>query len=235
MARLSILAICAAAIFAIGCGDSDDDSGNGTTQSGAAAGATEAGDDAMKQSEGDAMKAEGDAMKEDGDAMKDDSSGDAMKKDGEPGDAMRKSDGDAMKKEAAAGEAAMAANRKNRRRRKGKAIKAVGSEYGRVVADGRGEAFYLFDKEKGKRSQCYGACAQAWPPVITKGKPRAFGGVNPKLLGVTRRKNGRFQVTYRNHPLYYYVDDSPGTILCQNVAEFGGLWLVVQPNGNPVT
>lgn len=149
-------------------------------------------------------------------------------------DVMRKSDGDAMKKEAAAGEAAMAANRKNRRR-KGKAIKAVGSEFGRVVADGRGEAFYLFDKEKGKRSQCYGACARAWPPVITKGRPRAFGGVNPRLLGVTRRKNGKFQVTYKNHPLYYYVDDSPGTILCQNVPEFGGLWLVVQPNGNPVT
>jgi len=141
---------------------------------------------------------------------------------------------DTMKKEAAADETEMVANRQNRRR-KGKAIKAVGSEYGRVVADGRGEAFYLFDKEKGKRSQCYGACAQAWPPVITKGRPRAFGGVNQKLLGVTRRKNGKLQVTYKNHPLYYYVDDSPGTILCQNVAEFGGLWLVVQPNGNPVT
>jgi len=216
MARLSILAICAVAIFAIGCGDSDEDSGNGTTQSGAAAGATEAGDDAMKESEGESMKDEGDAMKEDGDAMEDDSSGDAMEK------------------EAAAGETAMAANRR-KGGGKGKAIKTVGSEYGRVVADGRGEAFYLFDKEKGKRSRCYGACAQAWPPAITKGKPRGFGGVNPKLLGTTRRKNGKLQVTYRNHPLYYYVDDSPGTILCQDVAEFGGLWLVVQPNGNPVT
>lgn len=220
MARLSILAICAMAVFAIGCGDSDDDSGNGTTSSSAAAGATEAGDDAMKQSEGDAMK--------------DESSGDAMKKESESGDAMKKSDGDAMKKEAAAGETAMAANRKNRRG-KGKAIKAVGSEYGRVVADRRGEAFYLFDKEKGRRSQCYGACAQAWPPVLTKGKPRAGKGVKARLLGTTRRKNGKLQVTYKGHPLYYYVDDSPGTILCQNVAEFGGLWLVVKPNGNPVT
>lgn len=225
MARLSILAICAVAIFAIGCGDSDDD--NATTSSGEAASATQAGeDDAMKKDEGDAMK------EDDGDAMKDDSSDDAMKKD--DGDAMKDdSSGDAMKDEAAASETAMAANRKNRKR--GKPIKAVGSEYGRVVADGRGEAFYLFDKEKGKRSQCYGACARAWPPVITKGKPRAFKGVKQKLLGVTRRKNGKLQVTYKNHPLYYYVDDSPGTILCQNVDEFGGLWLVVRPNGNPVT
>jgi hypothetical protein len=38
-------------------------------------------------------------------------------------------------------------------------------------------------------------------------------------------------VTYAGHPLYYYVDDSPGTILCHDVEEFGGLWLVVKPNG----
>lgn len=156
---------------------------------------------------------------------------------GSDGDAM-KADGDAMKEEASTGTAAsgdaLVANRRKRGRR-GKFVKAVGSEFGRVVADGKGEAFYLFDKEKSKRSRCYGACARAWPPVITKGRPRAGKGVNQRLLGVTRRKNGRFQVTYRNHPLYYYVDDRPGLILCQNVAEFGGLWLVVKPNGKPVT
>jgi hypothetical protein len=41
-------------------------------------------------------------------------------------------------------------------------------------------------------------------------------------------------MTLRIHPLYYYyVDDSPGTILCHDVAEFGGLWIVVKPNGEP--
>jgi predicted lipoprotein with Yx(FWY)xxD motif len=120
-------------------------------------------------------------------------------------------------------------------RRTGKVIKVVDSDYGRVVADGKGEAFYLFDLEKGKRSRCYGACAKAWPPAITRGKPRARGGAKAGLLGTTRRKNGKLQVTYKGHPLYYYVDDSPGTILCQDVFEYGGLWLVVKPNGNPVT
>jgi predicted lipoprotein with Yx(FWY)xxD motif len=186
MARLSILAICALAIFAIGCGDSDDSgSASGENASAGAAG-------------GDAMKA----------------------------------DGEAMKSEASTGTTTTVANRSSKR---GKAIKAVGSEFGRVVADGRGEAFYLFDKEKGKRSQCYGACARAWPPVLTKGKPRAGKGVKANLLGTTKRKNGKLQVTYKGQPLYYYVDDEPGLILCQNVDEFGGLWLVVKPNGNPVT
>lgn len=118
---------------------------------------------------------------------------------------------------------------------KGRAIKTVGSEYGRVVADAKGEAFYLFDKENGPKSECYGACARAWPPVLTSGKPRAGNGLAASLLGTTKRRNGKLQVTYAGHPLYYYVDDSPGTILCQNVEEFGGLWLVVKPNGAPVT
>lgn len=239
MARLfSILAICALAVFAVaGCGDGGDDNGATTEATDAAAAGSGSDGDAMKNEDG----ADGDAMKSDdanGDAMKSD--GDAMKEDGADGDAMKKDDpdGDAMKEEASTGAVAsgdaMVANRRQRGRR-GKFVKAIGSEFGRVVADGKGEAFYLFDKEKSKRSQCYGACARAWPPVITKGRPRAGKGVNQRLLGVTRRKNGKFQVTYKNHPLYYYVDDRPGLILCQNVAEFGGLWLVVKPNGNPVT
>lgn len=118
--------------------------------------------------------------------------------------------------------------------RAGKRIAVVDSEYGPVVADAKGEALYLFDKEKSPKSRCYGECARVWPPAITKGKPRAGEGAEPSLLGTTRRRNGKLQVTYKGQPLYYYVDDSPGTILCHDVAEFGGLWLVVEPGGAPV-
>jgi predicted lipoprotein with Yx(FWY)xxD motif len=114
---------------------------------------------------------------------------------------------------------------------KGARVKVVDSDFGRVIADGKGEAFYLFDKEDSKKPQCYGACARVWPPVLTKGKPVAGSGIKQSLLGTTRRNNGKLQVTYAGHPLYYYVDDSPGTILCHDVAEFGGLWLVVEPDG----
>jgi predicted lipoprotein with Yx(FWY)xxD motif len=134
----------------------------------------------------------------------------------------------AMEEEAMKSDASASAAR-------GKLIKVVGSEYGRVIADGRGEAFYLFDKESTKKSKCYGECARAWPPVLTKGRPRAGKGAKAKLLGTTKRTNGKLQATYAGQPLYYYVDDSPGTILCQDVSEFGGLWLVVKPSGAPVT
>ena len=123
----------------------------------------------------------------------------------------------------------------SKKRRRGTRIRVVRSQFGRVVADRKGEALYLFDKETGKRPQCYGECARAWPPVLTKGKPRAFKGARARLLGTTRRRNGKKQVTYRGHPLYYYVSDAPGRILCQDVEEFGGTWLVVKPSGRPVT
>lgn len=113
-------------------------------------------------------------------------------------------------------------------------LQIVDSEFGRVVADRRGEALYLFDREKAGRSECYGACARAWPPLLTKGRPVA-AGVDQGLLGTTRRADGRHQVTYAGHPLYYYVSDSPGTILCHDVVEFGGTWLVVTPSGRPAS
>jgi predicted lipoprotein with Yx(FWY)xxD motif len=113
--------------------------------------------------------------------------------------------------------------------RKGTTVKVVDSQFGRILADRRGQAFYLFGREKSRTSQCYGACAKAWPPVLTKGKPRT-DGARRRLLGTTRRRDGKLQVTYRDRPLYYYEDDSPGRVLCNNVNEFGGLWLVVRPN-----
>jgi predicted lipoprotein with Yx(FWY)xxD motif len=118
--------------------------------------------------------------------------------------------------------------------KRGPRIKVIGSDYGRVIADAKGEALYLFDREKKGRSECYGACAKAWPPFLARGgAPLAGSGADQKLLGTTRRRNGDLQVTYAGHPLYYYVHDTPGEILCHDVAEFGGLWLVVRPNGRP--
>src|SRR3712207_1923079 len=117
---------------------------------------------------------------------------------------------------------------------KGKRVTLQKSDYGRIIADGRGRALYLFTRDDGK-SRCYGDCADAWPPLITKGAPRAGDRVKKRLLGTVKRRDGHRQVTYNGHPLYYYVGDSaPGEVLCQAVFEFGGWWYVVRRSGEAV-
>ncbi len=115
-------------------------------------------------------------------------------------------------------------------------MKASSSSYGRILFDGRGRTLYLFTHDAGAKSRCHGACASAWPPFLTRGRPRAAGGgVSQSLLGTTRRSDGGTQVTYAGHPLYHYVGDTrPGQVLCQAVLEYGGYWYVVKPGGAPV-
>jgi predicted lipoprotein with Yx(FWY)xxD motif len=113
----------------------------------------------------------------------------------------------------------------------GTTVKVADSDFGQILFDDSDQAIYLFDKESSAKSECYGECAEAWPPVLTEGGPQAGSGADQALLGTTKRDDGTTQVTYDGHPLYYYVDDTKGEVLCHNVSEFGGLWLVVQPNG----
>jgi predicted lipoprotein with Yx(FWY)xxD motif len=115
----------------------------------------------------------------------------------------------------------------------GTTITTGSSQFGTALFDGDQRAVYYFDKEKGSESECYGECAAAWPPVLTDGDPQSDGDASQGLLGTTERDDGKTQVTYDGRPLYYYVDDPKGQILCHNVDEFGGLWLAVQPDGAP--
>jgi predicted lipoprotein with Yx(FWY)xxD motif len=109
------------------------------------------------------------------------------------------------------------------------------SQYGRILTDGANHTIYLFTRDKSTTSTCYGACATVWPPVLTNGAPRPAGGLPAARFGTTRRSDGTWQVTYAGHPLYYYVNDvRPGQILCQNVDEFGGTWLVISPAGTAI-
>jgi predicted lipoprotein with Yx(FWY)xxD motif len=109
------------------------------------------------------------------------------------------------------------------------------SSFGRVLFDGRGYVLYAFTRDKNGRSACYGACAKAWPVYYAKGTLRAGTGIKRSLIGTTKRRDGRRQITYAGRPLYYYVGDTKaGQIRCQNVVEFGGAWLIVRPSGKLV-
>jgi predicted lipoprotein with Yx(FWY)xxD motif len=114
-------------------------------------------------------------------------------------------------------------------------VKISHSRYGDILVDGKGRTLYLFTKERTRKPRCYGNCAQAWPPFFAKGTPQAGKGADARRLGTTKRRNGRRQMTYGGHPLYYYVADrKAGQITCQDVTEFGGTWLLVSKPGDAV-
>jgi predicted lipoprotein with Yx(FWY)xxD motif len=117
----------------------------------------------------------------------------------------------------------------------GTEITVSSSQFGEVIFDGSNQAIYLFDKESSSTPECYGDCAVAWPPVLTEGEPVATGAAEQKLLGTTERDDGTTQVTYAGQPLYYYAHEGPGQVLCHNVEEFGGLWLVLDAGGQALS
>jgi predicted lipoprotein with Yx(FWY)xxD motif len=109
------------------------------------------------------------------------------------------------------------------------------SPLGRILVDTKGITLYDFPPDRGTTSVCYGACAALWPPLITHGKPTPGRGVRASLLGTTKRKDGKLQVTYGGHPLYYFVSDrKPGQTTGQGVDQFGGPWWVITPAGKEI-
>jgi len=115
----------------------------------------------------------------------------------------------------------------------GQVVISADSAYGPMLYDATGQPIYLFTAEPGDRPSCYDACAADWPPVLTRGEPQARGDVRDSLLGVTRRDDNSRQVTYAGHPLYFYAHEGKYEVLCHDVVEYGGTWLVVRTDGTP--
>lgn len=110
-------------------------------------------------------------------------------------------------------------------------------DLGTILVDSDGRTLYDFHKDKSTRylatsSACYGACAEAWPPLLTGGQPEPGSGALPTKLGVLKRKDGTLQVTYFGHPLYTYAGDkAPGEANGNDIDQFGAEWYALQPNG----
>jgi predicted lipoprotein with Yx(FWY)xxD motif len=102
---------------------------------------------------------------------------------------------------------------------------------GKVLVGANGRTLYLFTADKGKKSVCYGQCATYWPPLIAT-KPTAGTGLNASMLGTTTRKDGKLQVTYNGHPLYFFaLDKKSGDVKGQGYVHFGGTWWGVSAAG----
>ena len=106
---------------------------------------------------------------------------------------------------------------------------------GEILTDNKGMALYTFKNDKPNESACDEACAKAWPPVVVKDEdaklelPKEATG----KLGVIERKDGSYQVTYNEMPLYRYAEDAkPGEVKGENVKE---MWHVVSLSGSAMT
>jgi predicted lipoprotein with Yx(FWY)xxD motif len=116
------------------------------------------------------------------------------------------------------------------------AINTTKGPAGNYLTGASGKAIYLWVADSNGKSVCSGACAQAWPPVIAKTTPKASGGAIAGDLGTVSRSDGSKQVTYKGHPLYYFVGDNhAGMITGQGSDEFGAKWWLVAPSGTAVT
>jgi len=114
-------------------------------------------------------------------------------------------------------------------------LRVAKSPLGRILVDSKGITLYDFPPDKHGMSVCYGACAALWPPLLTSGKPVAGPGVHASLLGTAKRKDGKVQVTYGGHPLYYFVSDrKPGQTTGQGLNQFGAPWWVISTAGKEI-
>jgi predicted lipoprotein with Yx(FWY)xxD motif len=115
-------------------------------------------------------------------------------------------------------------------------VSAASTGLGMILVDGSGRTLYVFAKDQPDQSACAGACVAAWPVDRSSGAPTAGSGVTGSMLGTIRRGDGSSQVTYHQHPLYYFHGDSrAGQQHGQGVDAFGAKWFVVNPAGGAVT
>ena len=114
-------------------------------------------------------------------------------------------------------------------------VALASTSLGKVLVDGNGRTLYLFEADKGTMSNCGGACASAWPPLTTSGKPSAGAGVVAAKLGTAKRADGTTGVTYDGHPLYTYAGDgAPGQTTGEGLTDYGAPWYALSAAGKTV-
>jgi predicted lipoprotein with Yx(FWY)xxD motif len=110
-------------------------------------------------------------------------------------------------------------------------------ELGEILVDGEGNVLYMFVPDEASRVTCTFTCASNWPPLtaIEGELPAAGEGVDPGLIGTLANPAGGEVITYNDWPLYRYAADrTPGEHRGQDRYLNGGVWLVMQPDGEPL-
>lgn len=103
------------------------------------------------------------------------------------------------------------------------------AKLGKYLIGYNGMTLYTYAKDTGSTSTCYDACAQNWPPYLVGPEDNLTqlqAGVTGKV-DTTTRTDGKLQMTYNGHPLYFYAADAKSGDV--NGQAKGGVWYVVKP------
>lgn len=101
---------------------------------------------------------------------------------------------------------------------------------GEILVGPEGMTLYGFTVDDPGVSNCYDACAEAWPPL--DGDTPIDDGLDTSLFSTTERTDGTIQLVIGDWPLYYFAGDAaPGDVNGQDVE---GVWFVVDADGNLV-
>jgi predicted lipoprotein with Yx(FWY)xxD motif len=100
-------------------------------------------------------------------------------------------------------------------------FKAQATAIGKVLADPNGMTLYTYDKDSPGKSNCYGECAEYWPPMKPAAEAKPVGD-----LTIIKRDDGTMQWADGGKPLYTFVKDKkPGDVTGEN---FKNIWHVVK-------
>jgi len=98
-----------------------------------------------------------------------------------------------------------------------------GSVTGAHLTNSADQTLYTFDPDTAFESNCSGACAEKWPPLLLTNTEIC---VPP--MGFITRPDGLLQATFRGKPLYtYFADRARGDKLGNGL---GGVWHIVEVN-----
>ncbi|MFT4049482.1 MAG: hypothetical protein QM648_06540 [Solirubrobacterales bacterium] len=106
------------------------------------------------------------------------------------------------------------------------------SKDGVILASIGGRTVYSYDTEGDKAPSCTGECAWTWLPVISAGGVSITKQLDASKVGAVTRGEGKKQVTYGGHPLYYYARDGGATPVTGNgKVDFDITWRTITPEG----
>lgn len=110
---------------------------------------------------------------------------------------------------------------------------ATSEEYGEYLTDGDGRTLYVSALDAPGESGCTDACLQQWPILSVDDERELGDGVDEDVVGAIERDDlpddSFEQVTYRDKPLYYHVQDElPEQVTGQGAND---TWFLISPDG----